>query len=298
MTAQDQATTEEVEEEVQPLTEEQEAKIAQELSDLENELDPDEDGQFQLETDITSEKRKEDLKKKAEDLMNDVQPDNVEEVGDGETADPIPVKLEENKEPVERTGIKRFKLKDIIGKKLNLLMADKLQIELQDPSKPYDQDTNPYIKMGGNFFPLMEKMFGKVAWASIDKKAANKIIRGAMEGDMSAVYNMGDSGVDSNIAMAKSLDAALDKLFPPDNKGNVNPKKAEIFQLIKERVLKIQGKNIKPAHKHFKDAKTLMEAFNSLTNTESKQKDGTLSKEGVDVRAAVMRLIAPEGLEG
>jgi len=294
-TAKDESTTEEVEAEVQPLTEEQEAKIAQELSDVENELD--DDGQFQLETDVTSEKRKEDLKKKAEDLMNEVQPDNVEEVEEGEGADPIPVKLEKNKEPVERTGIKRFKLIDIIGKKLNLLMADKLQIELQDPSKPYDQDTNPYVKMGGNFFPLMEKMFGKVAWASIDKTAANKIIRGAMEGDMSAVYNMGDSGVDSNIVMAKSLDEALDKLFPPDNKGNVNPKKEEIFQLIKARVLKIQGKDIKPAHKHFKNAKTLMEAFNSLTSKETKQKDGTMSKEDEDVRSAVMRLIAPEGLE-
>ena len=296
-TAKDESTTEKVstEEEVQPLTEEQEAQIAQELSDVENELD--DDGQFQLETDITSEKSKEDLKKKAEDLMNEVQPDNVEEVEEGEGADPIPVKLEKNKEPVERTGIKRFKLIDIIGKKLNLLMADKLQIELQDPSKPYDQDTNPYVKMGGNFFPLMEKMFGKVAWASIDKTAANKIIRGAMEGDMSAVYNMGDSGVDSNIVMAKSLDEALDKLFPPDNKGNVNPKKEEIFQLIKARVLKTQGKDIKPAHKHFKNAKTLMEAFNSLTSKETKQRDGTMSKEAVDVRSAVMRLIAPEGLE-
>ena len=255
------------------------------------------DAQFQLETEQSTQERKESLEQQADELMNDVQPENVETIDNVENADPIPVKLEENTEPVKRTGIKRFKLKDIIGKKLNLLMADKLQIELQDPSKPYNQETNPYVKMGGNFFPLMEKMFGKVAWASIDKKAANKIIIGAMEGDMSAVYNMGDGGVDSNIAMAKSLDAALDKAFPPNDDGTANKKKAEVFQLIKDRVLKSKNTDIKKAHKHFKDATTLMEAFNSLTDTETRQKDGTMKKETVDVRSAVMNLIAPQGLE-
>ena len=136
---------------------------------------------------MTDKQRKETLEKEAEDLMNEVQPENVTTVESVEAAEPIPVNLDEGAEPVKRTGIKRFRLKDIVGKKLNLLMADKLKIELKDPSKPYDQETNPYVKMGGNFFPLMEKIFGKAAWASIDKTAANKIIIGAMNGDLSVV---------------------------------------------------------------------------------------------------------------
>jgi stringent starvation protein B len=263
-------------------TEEQKAKVKQEADDLADALGLDDDVKFQLETDMTDKQRKETLEKEAEDLMNEVQPENVETVESVEAAEPIPVNLDEGAEPVKRTGIKRFRLRDIVGKKLNLLMADKLKIELKDPSKPYDQETNPYVKMGGNFFPLMEKIFGKAAWASIDKTAANKIIIGAMNGDLSVVYNMGDGGVDSNIAMAEALDNAI-----PENR------KDEIFQLIKERVLGSNGEKIKKAHKHFKDAKTLMEAFESLANTESRQKDGTMKKEGVDVRAAVTRLILP-----
>jgi hypothetical protein len=274
-------TTEEVD------TEEQKAKIKQEADDLANALGLDDDVKFQLETDMTDKQRKETLEKEAEDLMNEVQPENVETVESVEAAEPIPVNLDEGAEPVKRTGIKRFRLKDIVGKKLNLLMADKLKIELMDPSKPYDQETNPYVKMGGNFFPLMEKIFGKAAWASIDKTAANKIIIGAMNGDLSVVYNMGDGGVDSNIAMAEALDNAI-----PENR------KDEIFQLIKKRVLGSDEQKIKRAHKHFKNAKTLMEAFESLANTESIQKDGTMKKEGVDVRAAVTRLIIPTGTKG
>lgn len=273
-------TTTEIDTEDQ--TPEEKARIKQEADDLADALGLDDDVKFQLETDMTDKQRKETLQKEAEDLMNEVQPDNVETIESVEEATPIPVNLDENVEPVNRTGIKRFKLKDIIGKKLNLLMADKLKIELKDPSKPYDQETNPYVKMGGNFFPLMEKIFGKAAWASIDKTAANKIIIGAMNGDLSVVYNMGDGGVDSNIAMAESLDNAI-----PENR------KDEIFQLIKERVLGSDEAKIQKAHKHFKDAKTLMEAFESLANTESLQKDGTMKKEGVDVRAAVTRLILP-----
>jgi hypothetical protein len=275
-------TTEEVD--TQDQSPEAEAQVKQEADDLADALGLDDDVKFQLETEMTDKQRKDKLEKEADDLMNEVQPENVETIDDVEGVEPIPVNLEENVEPVERTGIKRFKLRDIIGKKLNLLMADKLKIELKDPSKPYNQETNPYVKMGGNFFPLMDKMFGKVAWASITDAATTKIIKGAMDGDLSAVYNMGDGGVDSNIAIPTSLDAALDKLFPPDNKGNVNPKKDEIFQLIKARVLKSDAKEIKKAHKHFKNASTIMEAFKSLTDEE------------VKVRAAVMNWVVPTSL--
>ena len=260
--------------EAAPVEEILEEDTAIEAEELARQLGLDEDAQFQLETDITSDERKKVLEKQAKDLMNEVQPENVETIEDVKKAEPIPVNLKENTEPVERTGIERFNLNDIVDKKFNLLMADKLKIQLKDPSKPYNKETNPYVKMGGNFFPLMEDMFGKVAWASIKDAAATKIIKGAMDGDFSAVYNMGDSGVDSNIVMAESLSNAI-----PENI------KTEIFQLIKDRVLKSNANEIKKAHKHFKDASTIMEAFESLTDSKNGEK--------VDVRAAVINLIVP-----
>ena len=126
-----------------------------------------------------------------------------------------PVDFKENKSLVEK--VKGFKLKDIIGKKLNLLMADKLKVQLEDPSKPYNKKTNKYKKMGGSFFPLMDGMFGKVAWASIKEQAANRIIRGAMNGDASVVYNMGDGGIYSNIETAN----ALDEKIPQEKKNQI-----------------------------------------------------------------------------
>ena len=234
--------------------------------------------QFQLETQKQTEGKKQELKEQALQQMEEVLPETADVVENVEKADATNVEIEENAEAVERTGIKRFKLKDIVGKALNLLMADKLKIQLKDPSKPYNEKTNPYVKMGGPFFPLMEKLFGKVGWASIDDAAATKIIIGAMQGDLSAVYNMGDGGIDSNIEIAKTLNDKIPK-----------ERRAEFFQLIKDRVLSSKDADVKKAHKHFKDANTIMEAFNSLTSPES--------KEGVKVRAAVARLISPESLD-
>jgi hypothetical protein len=234
------------------------------------------DSKFQLETDVVGDSRKEALEKKAEELMNEVQPENVEAIDDSEPAAPITLDLTESNDAIKRTGIKRFKLSDIVGKMMNLVMADKLAIQLRDPSKPYNQDTNPYVKMGGPLFPLMEKLFGKVGWASITDAAATKIIKGAMNGDMSAVYNMGDSAVDSNIAMAESLDAKI-----PEGK------KAEVFKLMKERVLGSETEEMRKAHKHFKSADTMIDALRSLA------KDGD-----VKLRAAVMRLLVPSSNDG
>jgi hypothetical protein len=237
------------------------------------------DPQLQLDTKVDTEARKKELEEQALQQMEEVLPETAETIEDVDQADATKVEIKENEEAVKRTKIKRFKLKDIIGKSLNLLMADKLKIKLLDPSKPYNEKTNPYVKMGGPFFPLMEKMFGKVAWASIDDAAASKIIIGAMNGDYSAVYNMGDGGIDSNIIMAETLDSKI-----PENQ------KAEIFQLIKEKILSSKDEKIKKAHEFFKNAKNLMDAFEKMTDKDTKV--------GVDVRAAVMRSILPETVEG
>ena len=273
-------TSEDVDEEVASEVDELDQFIEEQAESLEKELKK-ENPNFQLSQDESSEVRKEKLKEEALERFSEQDKDtNTEKAYEIEDTplDPVPVNVTENKKLSDK--VKKFKLKDIIGKKLNLLMADKLKVELKDPSKPYNEETNPYVKMGGMFFPLMEKMFGKVAWASIDRAAALKIVQGAMEGDASAVYNMGDSGVDSNIAMAIELDKKI-----PDSK------KKEIFKAIRNRVLSSSNKKVKKAHKYFKDAKTLMDAFESMSNDTNNK-----TKLSVDERAAVMRHILPNSL--
>ena len=250
----------------------------QEVSDLESLIDEaasDEKTQFQLSKGQTEDSKKEGQTKDAEKLFKelDKQPlaEDVVEI-EAPTVTPTPVKVKENNRLLDK--IKRFKLKDIIGKKLNLLMADKLKVMLMDETKPYDEKTNPYVMMGGNFFPLMEKMFGKIAWASITDAATTKIITGAMNGDYSVVYNMGNGGIMSNIIIAEMLDKKI-----PDNR------KAEFYELIKETVLGSGLKQVKPAKKHIQNS-TDMNSFFKL-----------LQKEDVKSRAAVMELILPEDLD-
>ena len=251
---------------------------AQEVSDLESLIDEaasDEKTQFQLSKGQTEDSRKEKQVKDAKKVFKelDKQPLAEEAVEvEAPTVTPTPVKVKENNRLLDK--IKRFKLKDIIGKKLNLLMADKLKVMLMDETKPYDEETNPYVMMGGNFFPLMEKMFGKIAWASITDAATTKIITGAMNGDYSVVYNMGNGGIMSNIIIAEMLDKKI-----PDKR------KAELYELIKETVLESGLKQVKPAKKHIQNSTDINSFFKLL------------QKEDVKSRAAVMELILPEDLD-
>ena len=243
--------------------------------DLEERLGSDE-VQFQLSEGKTEDNAIDEKTREAKKLFSelDKQESSGETVVVGEpTVEPTPITVGENLSLVEK--IKRFKIKDLVNKKINLLMADKLKVELKDPTKPHNPDTNPYVKMGGNFFPLMERLFGKVAWASITDVAATKIIKGAMDADYSVVYNMGDGGIMSNIVMAEMLNEKI-----PDNQ------KTKIFNLIKNRVKESELKDVKKAKKHLNGATDIMSFFKALQENEN-----------VDTRAAVMELILPETLD-
>ena len=243
--------------------------------DLEERLGSDE-VQFQLSEGKTEDNVIDEKTKEAKKLFSelDKQESSGETVVVGEpTVEPTPITVGENLSLVEK--IKRFKIKDLVNKKINLLMADKLKVELKDPTKPHNPDTNPYVKMGGNFFPLMERLFGKVAWASITDVAATKIIKGAMDADYSVVYNMGNGGIMSNIVIAEMLNEKI-----PDNQ------KTKIFNLIKNRVKESELKDVKKAKKHLDGATDIMSFFKALQENEN-----------VDTRAAVMELILPETLD-
>ena len=253
---------------------EEEATTEQEVEDFEAFIESD-NAQFQLSQGTTDEKTKKKQTREAlkvfKELDNQPLAEDAVEVEQPDVAT-TPVKVEDNNRLANK--IKRFKMIDIIGRKLNLLMADKLKVELKDPTKPYSKETNPYKMMGGNFFPLMEDMFGKIAWASITDAATTKIIKGAMDGDYSVVYNMGNGGIMSNIIIAEMLDEKI-----PEGR------KAEFYELIKDRVNESGLKDVKPAKKHIKDS-TDMNSFFKL-----------LQEEKVETRAAVMELILPEDLD-
>ena len=60
----------------------------------------------------------------------------------------------------------------------------------------------------------MKKLFGKVAWASIDEAAAREIIKGAVRADYTVVYNMNPSALDSNQV---TLNTLIDKVVEAKN---------------------------------------------------------------------------------
>ena len=169
--------------------------------------------------------------------------------------------------------LKKVGLGFLIGKKINLVMADQLKVKLKDPSKPYNEETNPYVKKGGPFFALMDKLFGKIAWASMDKGAAGSIIAGAMKSDYSVVYNMNPTAIDSNSIMGETLLELLSDLNQEEQQN--------IFSQMKENVLASKAKDFKKIKLIFKKAKNLKEALKELQNL------------SVDERAVLVKKVVP-----
>jgi len=147
----------------------------------------DTDPQFQLGLEGRDTERQARLEESAMELMDEVQPEIVSETTtiEAPTVETIPVTVTENQELANK--VPKMKLADLAGRKVNYLMADQLKVS---------EDL-----MGGPFFPLMEDTFGKVAWASMDERAAKAIVEGAKKGEYSVVYNMSPQAVDSNQAV-------------------------------------------------------------------------------------------------
>ena len=180
-------TEETTEETVSSRTQEEQEALDQEVQDLEALFSEDTDPQFQLGLEGRDTERQARLEESAMELMDEVQPEIVSETTtiEAPTVETIPVTVTENQELANK--VPKMKLADLAGRKVNYLMADQLKVS---------EDL-----MGGPFFPLMEDTFGKVAWASMDEKAAKAIVEGAKKGDFSVVYNMSPQAVDSNQAV-------------------------------------------------------------------------------------------------
>ena len=213
--------------------------------------------QFQLETQKQTEEKKEELKEQALQQMEEVMPETAETVDTPEPGKVIPVTVKENTALAKK--LKKVGLDFLIGKKINLVMADQLKVDKK--------------RMGGPFFPLIDKLFKKIAWASIDTKAAARIVTGAMKSDYSVVYNMNPDAIDSNSIMGETLIELLSDLSQEEQQN--------IFSQMKENVLASNAKDFKKIKPIFKKAKTLKEAFDNLQNL------------SVDERAALVKKVVP-----
>ena len=218
--------------------------LEQEVEDIKSMFGEDTDPQFQLNSKETSDEKKQQLVQSATRLMEQVQPDIVEEssIVEEPTMETIPINITENTELANKVG--RMSVSDLVGKKVNLVMADQLKV---------DKDL-----MGGPFFPLMDDTFGKVAWASIDLSSARKIVRGAIKSDYSVVYNMSPEAVDSNLAV---IDAFVSDIKNADNSSQIFTEMMKYLKSVKH------GKKTEQVHSIAESSKSIdefVELFSEL----------------------------------
>ena len=173
------------------------------------------------------------------------------------------IEIKENTELAKK--VKRMGLSELVGKKINLVMADQLKVgQVEIGGKKHE-------RMGGPFFPLQEKMFGKIAWASITKGAASAIINGAVKADYTVVFNMKEDAMDSNIAMIDSMVESIKALEEVEQKRILK-------EIKKYLVSKKFGDKTAEVHKIGKTAKTFTEFVDKLFKLDVDTKSVVLQK--------------------
>ena len=225
--------------------------------------------QLQLETSSERSSAKQEMVDEATRLMEQQEQNGFSENEFDATnpeVTPTTITITENSELAKK--VRRMGLSELVGKKINLVMADQLKVgELSIGGKILK-------RMGGPFFPLIDKLFGKVAWASMNKKAAMDIVRGATKSDYTVVYNMNPSAIDSNKAMA---DTFLERINTLDKS-----KQEEVFNAILDQFYpKKFGKKQSAIEKILTESKTLSDFLSNV------------SKLDVDTKAKIIKLILP-----
>jgi hypothetical protein len=212
-------------------------EIEQQVQDLETKL-KENNPQFQLATSMTSEQNKQALVEEATKQMEEAEQVVADEAVDTDVVSPqakiYTIEVKENSALANK--VRRMGLSELIGKKINLVMADQLKV-----SDKY---------MGGPFFPLMEKLFGKIAWASMDEKAATRIVNGAIKSDYSVVFNMNPTAVLSNKAFRDNI---IDNLSEAEQ--------SELFNLLSDYISQSKKSKWKGA---IASSKTLPEFFENI----------------------------------
>ena len=264
--------------EVETTTEEVSSKTLneQEVEDLNTLFDDASDPQFQLDAQETTPEKKQQLVASATKLMEDVQPELETEAVTVETPDKVyPVTITENTELANK--VKKMGLNDLVGKRVNFVMADQLKVDDK--------------RMGGPFFPLQDGLFGEVAWASISQTAAETIAKGAVNADYSVVYNMSPSAVDSNLVL---LDTLIDKV-------KESPNRPELFQAMMDDIQsKTYGPKTDFVHSIAAEATSIddfAEGFAQLdVDTKAKIFRDVLPSQNVEAATQIGRLFQSEGI--
>ena len=280
VTPESEVSLEEVTPELTPetTTEEVSSKTLQdqEVEDLKTLFDNDADPQFQLDSRETTPEKKAELVQSATKLMEQVQPEVESESVVVETpVKTYPVTVTENTELANKVG--KMGLKDLVGKRVNFVMADQLKVDDK--------------RMGGPFFPLQDGLFGEVAWASISQSAAESIAKGAVNADYSVVYNMSPSAVDSNLVL---LDTLIDKV-------KESPNREQLFNAMMADIQgKVYGNKTDFVHKIAAESRNIdefAEGFAQLdVDTKAKIFRDVLPSQNVEAATEVGRLFQAEGV--
>tara|TARA_R100000773_G_scaffold1191_5_gene1864 strand:- start:531 stop:9518 length:8988 start_codon:yes stop_codon:yes gene_type:complete len=184
----------------------------------------------------------------------------------------IPIEITENTKLANK--VPRIPLDDIIGKKANFLMADQLKVD--EKNKLY----------GGPFFGLTDKNFGKVAWASINKSAVAKIVNGAIDSDISIVFNMDKSSMDSNVVLT---DITIDKIIENPRINN-----EEIIVDIKDRLKNVVASiipKLKGSDYHIKARAEFLEDLDKVNTLEDLKKFFSEDVTNTEFRGKAIRQI-------
>ena len=230
------------------------------------------DAQLQLDTDVTPQKKKDALVDEAVQMMDDVENQNKLEEQAFDATNPAPevkptqIEVKENTDLAAK--VKRMGLKELIGKKVNLIMADQLKVGGVDIAGKVLK------RMGGPLFPMIDGLFGKIGWASINETAARKIINGAINSDFTVVYNMKPTAVDSNVAILET--------FVESVKGLNESSQVEVFDLMQSKLQELKfGKATEKVNNIAKQAKNINELMNLIDSLD------------VDTKADIMTKIVP-----
>ena len=235
---------------------EEKQNLEQEVKDLQAFIKK-QNPKFKLADTLTNEQRQKRLTKEATRLMKlqeEKMSENsytVEEV-DIQT---IPIVIDENTSLAK--DLRRMGLSELIGKKINLIMADQLV-------------TNEEF-MGGPFFslnPAIRKH--NIVWANIDETSVRKIAKGAVKSDYTVVYNMNPDALSSNTAIRTQFLNEISKLDNDTQQVIFD----QVIAQLKGKVYGVKGVDTQKVEDILAKSTTVKELFDNMDtlNLETKAK--------------------------
>lgn len=257
------------------------------MSDLEQLL-KDEGVQFQLSAEATPEEKKAELIDIAIKQMESSEtPDTASDVYEATDSDVELTRIQYDKTQPLASDIEKSSVKDLKGKKINLVMADQLKVGEVNTSTGKKLTT-----MGGVFFSAIPELRNKIAWASIDLKSARDIVRGAIKSDETAVFNMKPSAIDSNKAL---INYAFEEI-----KGKTKNEKS-IFKQFKEYISGLKfGEDTQSVRDFLEDKNSfddVLESFDQLNvNARSAIVKKTLPTESVSTKIPYLKNVLDLGV--